>query len=86
MKIGTFEDRIKVETKRRFSSLWASMLDDFNEESEPEIDKRIVDGIRRGLLDSLQEVTEWINAHDVRRLPAGNVHLKRRPRKAEGPE
>jgi len=65
MKIGSFEDRIKVETKQRFSCLWISLLDDFNEESSPEIDKRIVNGIQRGLIDCLQEVTEWLNTPDM---------------------
>jgi len=66
MKIGDFEDRIKVETRRRFSGLWVSLLDDFNEKSDPEIAKRIVNGIQRGLIDCLQDVTEWINTPDMR--------------------
>jgi len=66
MKIGSFEDRIKVETRRRVSSLWVSLLDEFNEESDPEIEKRIVNGIQRGLVDCLQDVTEWINTPDMR--------------------
>ena len=65
MKIGDFEDRIKVETRRRFSDFWVSLLEDYNQRSDPEIEKRIVNGIQRGLIDCLQEVIEWLNTPDT---------------------
>ena len=65
MMIGTFEERIKVETKRRFSTLWCSLLDDFNQDSTPDMDRRIVNGVQRGLIACLKEVTEWLNTPDV---------------------
>jgi len=60
MQIAPYEDRIAIEVKRRINSMWCSILNDFNIKSGSKDEWRTVEGIRRGLLLSLDDVNKWL--------------------------